>query len=487
MSFCGPSERAGAGGSGVIEKRRAQLSFGDGLIAEEVSDLREAWMAHADEVLSDEPIVATVYEALARRHPKSRSRGRPGTPAEVVLRLLVLKHVRNWSYAVLEREVRANLVYRDFTRVGAAKMPDGKTMGRWGTALGPAVIKQIHARIIELAQAEDIVQGRRMRVDTTVVETNIHYPTDSSLLGDGVRVLTRTMKKITTLAGTVGAKLRDRSRSVTRRLLDIGRAVRGKAVPNRERLQRAYGRLLDATGRVVGQARRFSREIATGLKRCTEIVAQAVLDGLRQALDDMIPLVRHVMRQTRVRIFGGDTHSHGKLVSLFEPSTEVIRKGKAGKPTEFGKLVKLQEAENQIIVDYEVYARRPNDVDLLIPAIEAHHAVLGRIPRLVAGDAAFYSAKNETAATAMGVKRVCIPNRSTKSAERKREQKKRWFRNGQRWRTGSEGRISVAKRRHGLRRCLYRGDDGMHRWVGLGVIADNLISIGNAKARQPAT
>ena len=187
----------------MIEKRRAQLSFGDGLIAEEVSDLREAWMAHADEVLSDEPIVATVYEALARRHPKSRSRGRPGTPAEVVLRLLVLKHVRNWSYAVLEREVRANLVYRDFTRVGAAKMPDGKTMGRWGTALGPAVIKQIHARIIELAQAEDIVQGRRMRVDTTVVETNIHYPTDSSLLGDGVRVLTRTMKKITTLAGTV--------------------------------------------------------------------------------------------------------------------------------------------------------------------------------------------------------------------------------------------------------------------------------------------
>jgi len=471
----------------VIEKRRAQLSFGDGLIAEEVSDLREAWMAHADEVLSDEPIVATVYEALARRHPKSRSRGRPGTPAEVVLRLLVLKHVRNWSYAVLEREVRANLVYRDFTRVGAAKMPDGKTMGRWGTALGPAVIKQIHARIIELAQAEDIVQGRRMRVDTTVVETNIHYPTDSSLLGDGVRVLTRTMKKITTLAGTVGAKLRDRSRSVTRRLLDIGRAVRGKAVPNRERLQRAYGRLLDATGRVVGQARRFSREITTGLKRCTEIVAQAVLDGLRQALDDMIPLVRRVMRQTRVRIFGGDTHSHGKLVSLFEPSTEVIRKGKAGKPTEFGKLVKLQEAENQIIVDYEVYARRPNDVDLLIPAIEAHHAVLGRIPRLVAGDAAFYSAKNETAATAMGVKRVCIPNRSTKSAERKREQKKRWFRNGQRWRTGSEGRISVAKRRHGLRRCLYRGDDGMHRWVGLGVIADNLISIGNAKACQPAT
>jgi IS5 family transposase len=133
-----------------------------------------------------------------------------------------------------------------------------------------------------------------------------------------------------------------------------------------------------------------------------------------------------------------------------------------------------------------VYARRPNDSDLLLPAIETHQARLGRTPRLVAADAAFYSAKNEAAAKARGVKRVCIPNRSTKSLERKREQKKRWFRNGQKWRTGSEGRISVAKRRHGLRRCCYKGYVGMHRWVGLGVIADNLVNIGRAMERQAA-
>ena len=120
----------------MIEMRRAQRSFGDGLIAAEVGDLREDWMAHADGVLADEALVAAVYEALGKRHPKSRSRGRQGTPAEVVLRLLILKHIRNWSYGVLEREVRANLVYRDFTRVGGAKTPDAKTMGRWGVALG---------------------------------------------------------------------------------------------------------------------------------------------------------------------------------------------------------------------------------------------------------------------------------------------------------------------------------------------------------------
>ena len=439
----------------MIEMRRAQRSFGDGLIAEEVSDLREDWMRHADQVLADEQIVAAVYDALGKRHPKSRRRGRLGVPAEVVLRLLILKHIRNWSYGVLEREVRANLVYRDFTRVGAGKTPDAKTMGRWGVALGAGVIKQIHARMVSMAQRNGLTEGRRMRVDTTVVETNIHYPTDSSLLGDGVRVLTRTMKKITEIVGEVGTKLRDRSRSVKLRVLDIARAARSKAKQGQEKLKRAYRQLLNSTSRVVGQATRFSKEIGAGVKQSTDILQQLALEGLRAKLDAMVPLVRKVMKQTRARILRGDTRSEGKLVSLFEPATEIIRKGKAGKPTEFGKMVKLQEAENQIVTDYEVYDRRPNDADLLIAAVETHQARLGRIPRLLAADAAFYSAKNEAAAIAKGVKRVCIPNRSTKSPERRREQKKRWFRAGQKWRTGCEGRISVVKRRHGLNRCRY--------------------------------
>jgi len=464
--------------------RRAQLSFGDGLIANEVEDLREKWMTHADEVLEDEQLVATVYEALAKRRPKSRSRGRQATPAEVVLRLMILKHVRNWSYYVLEREVRANLVYRDFTRVGAAKMPDAKTMGRWGRALGPQVIKRVHEQIVEIARTKEVIEGRRMRVDTTVTETNIHHPTDSSLLGDGVRVLTRTMKKITKIAGEVGTKLRNRSRSVKLRVLDIARAARAKGPQSQEKLKRNYRQLLESTSRVVGQARQFSKEIADGIKRSKDIVKQLALEGLRQEIDIMIRRVKQVMKQTRARIFRGDTRSEGKIFSLFEPSTEIIRKGKAAKPNEFGKMVKLQEAENQIIIDYEVYDRRPNDADLLVPAIEAHQAKLGRTPHLVAADAAFYSDKNEKAAKMKGVKRVCVPNRSTKSAERKREQKKRWFRQGQKWRTGSEGRVSVTKRRHGLNRCRYKGDDGMKRWVGFGVIADNLINIGGTLAKR---
>ena len=279
----------------MIEARHAQRSFGDGFITAEIQDLREPWMAHVDAVLADEAMVSVVHQALVQRHPQSRRRGRPGFPAEVVLRLLILKHIRNWSYAILEREVRANLVYRDFTRVGAAKMPDAKTMGRWGVAMGPTVIHQIHDRIVQIARAHDVVQGRRMRVDTTVAENNIHYPTDSSLLGDGVRVLTRTMRKIAKLTGEAGAKLRDRSRGVGLRLLEIARAARGKAPPSQAKMKLAYGRLLNATGRVVGQAKRFSKEITTGVKCSLVPARQAVLEGHRQLLDEMLPRVQQVI------------------------------------------------------------------------------------------------------------------------------------------------------------------------------------------------
>jgi transposase, IS5 family len=471
----------------MIEVCRRQLNFAEGLIAEEVGDLWEDWMRQVDQVLTDPELLQIVYEALARRWPKSRTRGRKGTPAEVVLRLLLLKHIRNWSYAILEREVRANLVYRQFTRVGAAKVPDAKTLGKLSVALGPEVIEKIHQRVVAFAQEKKIIHGRRLRVDTTVVETDIHYPTDSSLLGDAVRVLTRTMKNITQVAGAAGAKLHDRTRSVRHRLVEIGRASRSRSEQGKDRLQACYQKLLSATSRVVGQAKQFAREVAAGVKCGASLLEQIALEAHRAYLETMIPRVQQVMRQTRERILKGNARVAGKLVSLFEAHTEIIRKGKAAKPTEFGKMVKIQEAEQQIITHYEVYDERPSDAALLIPALDAHEQQLGRTPHLITADAGFFSGQNEATAHARGVKRISIPNRSTKSAERKKLQKKRWFRNAQKWRTGCEGRISLLKRRHGLNRCRYRGQSGMKRWVGFGVIGDNLINIGRTLAAAAKT
>jgi IS5 family transposase len=201
----------------------------------------------------------------------------------------------------------------------------------------------------------------------------------------------------------------------------------------------------------------------------------------------MRPLVQRVLAQTRARMMGGDTHVPDKVLSVFEDHTTAIRKGKVAKPTEFGTLITIQEAEHQIVTAYEVHATRPADVTLWTPALDRHQAIFGRAPDLAAGDRGFSSAANEQAATARGVRRVVLPHRGPKSSARRAHERQRWFRRGQRWRVGCEGRISVLKRRHGLRRCRYHGVDGMHRWVGLGVIADNLMNIATfANARATA-
>jgi IS5 family transposase len=470
----------------MIVPRYRQRTIYEGIYRSLIPDqkqlLWEEWMLKVDVLLEDDELIEIVHEALGRRHPKSQTRGRKGTPSEVVLRLMVLKHMKNWSYATLEREVRANLLYRDFTRIGGETVPDAKTMIRLGQALGPEVIRKIHERVVQLARGEKVASGRKMRLDTTVVESNIHYPTDSSLLGDGVRVLTRTMKKIEEKVEAAGTKVRNRMRSVTHRLIELGKAARGRGEEVKVRQEKIYRKLMAVTRKVVAQAEVVVREVRRGIKKAVDGKRQLVVEALTLELKEVSVLTRRVLEQTKARVIKGDTHFKGKLLSIFEVETEAIRKGKAAKPTEFGKLVKIQEAENQIVTDYEVCRQRPADERLLLPSIEKHREIFGRAPELVAGDAGFFNNDNESGAKEAGVKKLAIPSKKTRSPARLAHQRQPWFRRAQRWRVGCEGRISVLKRRHGLFRSRYRGSHGMERWVGLGVIADNLINIVKASA-----
>src|SRR2546422_1752156 len=252
------------GGDRVIHLRHERPSLWHAGLAKDIEDLWEPWMREADRLLEDVALVESVYEAQGKRHPQSRSRGRAQTPAEVALRLLILKHVRNWSYDTLEREVRANLVYRAFTRIGDEKVPDAKTLARLGQLLGPEVIEELHTRIVQLAQENGVTHGQKLRVDTTVVETNIHYPTDSSLLGDGTRVLTRTMKKIEQKAGGLKRKVRDRMRSVRKRVLAIALSTRDLGAEEEARRKKQYGELLSLTRKTVNQAQRILEEVKEG-------------------------------------------------------------------------------------------------------------------------------------------------------------------------------------------------------------------------------
>ena len=426
-----------------------------------------------DALLEDEAVIETVAQALESRWPQSRRRGRPGTPAEIVLRMLVLKHLFDWSYDDLEREVRANLVYRAFTRIDAGEVPDAKTILKIANVMGPDTVQQLHQRVVDVAARAGVTRGRRFRIDTTVVETNVHYPTDSSLLRDGVRVLTRTMQRASATLGDAPGRVRNRMRSVGRRVLAIGRQARSPET--RDALVRSYRRLMATTRAVARDAQTMVRRISQRLRTAPAPVA-ARLTRARQQLQQMQPLVDRVLAQTRARVLGGDTHVPDKVLSVFEPHTEAIRKGKVAKPTEFGKLVTIQESEHQIIAAYEVHERRPADMTVWTAALDRHIAIFGRAPDLAAGDRGFASAANEDAATTRGVRRVILPRAGRKTAARRAHERQRWFRRGQRWRVGCEGRISVIKRRHGLRRCRYRGADGIARWVGLGVIADNLRS-----------
>jgi IS5 family transposase len=454
----------------MVRRRKQERSLFEVLLPD-ADKLWPPWLKRIDTLLEDEAVIETVATALEQRWPQSRRRGRLGTPAEVVLRMLILKHLQDWSYDDLEQEVRANLVYRAFTRIGVDAVPDAKTILKVANAMGPEVITDLHRRVVDVTKRAGVTRGRRFRVDTTVVETNVHYPTDSTLLQDGVRVLTRTMQRAAAAVGS--PPVRNRLRQVTRLGLAITRQAR--TPKTREAMLKSYRRLMATTRAVLRDAATTIRRTAQHLRTATGTTA-AVLRQARQQIHHMRPLVARVLAQTRARLFGGDTHVPDKVLSVFEPHTEAIRKGKIAKPTEFGKLVTIQESEHQIVTAFEVHAERA-DVTLWTPALDRHQQIFDRAPDLATGDKGFSSAANERAAADRGVRRVVLPARGGKSVARRTHERQRWFRRGQRWRTGCEGRISVLKRRHGLRRCRYRGHDGMHRWVGLGVIADNLINV----------
>ncbi len=456
----------------MVQRKQRERSLFEVLLPDG-HKLWPGWLRRIDTLLEDEAVIDVVAQALEARWPQSRRRGRPGTPAEVVIRMLILKHLFDWSYDDLEQEVRANLVYRAFTRIDAGEVPDAKTILKIARALGPAVIEQLHRQVVEVAKRAGVTHGRRFRIDTTVVETNVHYPTDSSLLQDSVRVLTRTIQRASAALGDRRGGIRDRRRSVGRRALIIGRQARSPET--RDALVRSYRQLMATTRAVVREATTMVRRIGQRLRTAAPAVATTLYHA-RARLRQMQPLVTRVLAQTRARLLGGATHVPDKVLSVFEPHTEAIRKGKIAKPTEFGKLVTIQESEHQIVTAYEVHARRPPDVTLWTPALDRHIAIFGRAPDVAAADRGFSSAQNEGEALARGVRRVILPRPGRKTPARRAYERQRWFRRGQRWRVGCEGRISVLKRRHGLRRCRYHGADGTARWIGLGVIADNLVN-----------
>jgi len=391
--------------------------------------------------------------------------------------MLILKHLYQWSYKECEGRVADSLVLRWFCRVAFHEVPDGSTLFRWEQTLRVETVHTLVDQAARLARQAKVTKGRKLRLDATCVQTTIHHPTDSGLLVDSVRVLSRFVQRAKGLVKdrltNVQAACRSRLRSARQTAQTLHRQLRRK-VEEKEAQQKAlYQKLIQTAEQMVRQ----SQQVIAVLGERSEQQARRLLKEAQRVL----PLVERVIAQTRSRVLEGKKMAAGeKVLSLFEPHTRAIPRHKGGALVEFGRHVILDEVEGGIVTRFQIL-EHPTEHGQALEAVAHHQALFEHPPNLVAGDRGVQSAETEERLKAAGVKCVAIPAAGKLSPERQALERTRRWRRGYRWRAGIEGRIASLRRDYGWRRSGYHGQDGMERWLGLGVIASNLRRIARAK------
>jgi IS5 family transposase len=436
-------------------------------------------LAEIDQLLEDEELYQLIRNDLAKRYPQTERTGRNSTPVEVTLRMLAVKRLYRLSYEQTEYQVRDSLVLRQFCRVYFNEVPDDTTLIRWASLIQPGTLEGFNHPLTQLAAQLKVTKGRKLRTDGTVVETNIHYPTDSSLLSDSVRVLGRTLRRAKALLGgethLSQEVFRNRVRSVRRLARQVGETMRKGGENAREQGLKAYRKLVKASQATIAQAQQVLPALQ---KRKTAEAAK-----LTEVLKTFVPRAQQVVNQTVRRVFNGErVPASEKIVSIFEPHSDIIRRNKARKPTEYGHKVWLDEVDGGIVTRWQVLEGNPSDDQQWLPSLEHHINCFGKPPTQMSGDRGVHSPQNERIARQRGVQRVILPQPGRKSEARKRYEKQRWFQQGRQWHAGVEGRISVLKRRNELNRCRDHGIQGFDRWIGWGVITGNLLIIARALA-----
>lgn len=455
--------------------KRQQRSFAD-LELESQGVRMEAELAAISRLLDRS---SPLLEAVARdlRHGlRKPDRGRDGMSADQALRSLVLKQIKNWSFRELRERIADGITLREFTRFGAAAVPKHKAFHRASTRLKPATLWALNAAVVDLAIALGVEDARKIRMDTTVSETDIHFPTDSGLLWDSVRVLTRCAARILEEVPELPERLFNRTRSARRRMQEIHRLTRSE----RQYLQvPKYRELITVTNQVLDNVRAIAKAARAATPQLESEVALRV-DALCGEIRHYAELGEQVIAQARRRVLEGESVPAGqKLYSIFEPHTDLIKRGKAQKPVEFGHKVFLAETRRGLILDYWILQGNPTDDVNVAPWLARHRERFGAAPDVAAGDRGFYSATNIEALRAGGVGVECLPQRGgKKTAERTAYEKSRRFKQGQKFRAGIEGRISVLVRGRGMKRCRLKGQERFELFIGLVVLANNLLVIG---------
>ena len=443
----------------------------------EVAEQTDRVLKELDQLLEDDQLYQQVRADLGKRYRLTLVHGRHSTPVEVILRMLLCKHLYGWSYEETRERVADSLVLRWFCRVYFQSVPDKSTLIRWTHTLRAETLHALNDRVVELARQAKVTKGRKLRLDATCVQTTIHHPTDSGLLIDSVRVLSRLVKRAKPLVAeqlqNVGAACRSRLRSARRAAQALHRLLRRKSETKEEDQRALYQKLIETTEQMVRQTER----VVHTLQQQSESAAKR----LREQAEQVVPLIKRVIAQTRSRVLEGKkVAASDKVLSLFEPHTRAIPRHKGGAEVEFGRHVILDEVEGGIVTRYRIL-EQPNEHGQAVEAVRHHRQVFGRAPRLVAGDRGVHSADTEEVLATAGVKLVAIPASGKLSEARQALERTRRWKRGYRWRAGIEGRIASLRRDFGWRRSGYHGPDGMERWLGLGVMASNLRRIALAK------
>ncbi|HEY5729034.1 MAG TPA: ISNCY family transposase [Anaerolineales bacterium] len=438
-------------------------------------------LAEIDQLLDDEEHYQLIRNDLAKRFPQTEVTGRNSTPVEVILRMLAVKRLYRLSYEQTEYQVRDSLVLPQFCRVYLQDVPDDTTLIRWAGLIQPETLEQFNSRLTELASQLKVTRGRKLRTDGTVLETNIHPPSDSSLLADSVRVLGRTLSRAKQVLGEQAALgqevFRNRVRSVRRLARQVREAMRRRSEQAKTEGKSAYRKLIRAVAATIEQA----KQVLPVLQEQATLQAKK----LAQTLETFLPSAQQVVSQTIRRVLQQDkVPASEKIVSLFESHTDIIRHNKAHKPTEYGHKVWLDEVDGGIVTRWDVLEGNPNDDSQWLPSLDHHIERFGKAPKQASGDRGVHSSDNERLALERGVQHVVLPQPGRRSEERRQYERQTWFVRARKWHVGVEGRISVLKRCHELDRCRDHDQDGFEKWVGWGVITANLRTIGRKVAAR---
>jgi IS5 family transposase len=440
------------------------------------SKLTQDWYSlykDIDAILDQNPAVTDLVHFDLIRGQQKLKRNVAGVASESILRMVLVQQIESLSFRKTISTVDDSQMLRYFCRFYDDPILSHGKYADLVNLIQPETWKKVNELIVRFARDKKGFKGQKLRIDTTAVESDVHFPMDSTLLLDCVRVLSRIVRKIKKIDPDLVGKWRARLKNAKRLTQKLWRG--GKTM-HRATRKRLYKNLIQATERTMGRAQEVRARIENGEGRVLDLAGEWERQALALELAHYLPLAEKCVYQARERVLNGNVVPHErKVFSIFEPHTELLIRGKAGKEIEFGHMIELNQIEGGLITGYATHAKRPAEPQLLERAVEKHKQIFGQVPEVSAGDKGFYSKQTVENVEKMGVEKVCVPKKGRRNEDEQRREKSFWFKAAQAFRAGIEGTVSVLKRAFGLWRCLREGFARFESWVATGVLAHNLV------------